>query len=470
MSLIYVFAFSLAGLLIGWSRPRKYTTGILLALSVLSVYWLQPLTPLRYLDFWLPTASIALTILVWALTYSGDDRSFRQMAPGIAIIFLMIIFVAGLRYLTPICCLTPARPPSLVPVLVGLSILFGLSLLCFRFNTRTILSSNIIVAGLIVLFVLQKNGTTSEWTSASLRFLTGQSPELAAPSDLSWLGFSFIAFRLIHAALDQKAKRLPAYPLDEFAAYVLFFPALLAGPIDRSQHFIQELHRARSDQDSPDCRQKSFENTITGLQRILIGVFKKVVLADSLAYFALNSQNAIQTNSGSWLWILLLSYSLRIYFDFSGYTDIAIGSAVFMGIKLPENFNWPYTKTNLTAFWNSWHISLAQWFRSYVFFPVTRTLRTRKNPPPTWLVILIGQIITMSLIGIWHGITWNFLIWGLWHGFGLFFQNRWSEWSRNRLEPILENICAAMDYPGVQLVGDICLRQPGVDLVRSPYP
>ncbi len=338
MSLLYVFAFSLAGLLVGWSRPRKYTTGILLALSVLSVYWLQPLTPLRYLDFWFPTASIALTILVWALTYSGEDRSFRQMAPGIAIIFSMIIFVAGLRYLTPICCLTPARPPSLVPVLVGLSILIGLSLLCFRFNTRTMLSSNIIVAGLLILFVLQKNGTISEWTSAGLRILTGQAPELASPSDLSWLGFSFIAFRLIHTALDRKAKRLPAFSLDEFAAYVLFFPAILAGPIDRSQHFMQELHRARSDQDSPECRRKSFENTITGMQRILIGVFKKVVLADSLAYFALNSQNALQTDSGSWLWILLLSYSLRIYFDFSGYTDIAIGVSSTDGDQITGEF------------------------------------------------------------------------------------------------------------------------------------
>ena len=135
------------------------------------------------------------------------------------------------------------KTSSLVPVLVGLSISIGLSLLCFQFNTRTMLSSNIIVAGLLILFVLQKNGTISEWTSAGLRILTGQAPELASPSDLSWLGFSFIAFRLIHAALDRKAKRLPAYSLDEFAAYVLFFPAILAGPINRHQR-IQELHQA----------------------------------------------------------------------------------------------------------------------------------------------------------------------------------------------------------------------------------
>jgi alginate O-acetyltransferase complex protein AlgI len=105
-----------------------------------------------------------------------------------------------------------------------------------------------------------------------------------------------------------------------------------------------------------------------------------------------------------------------------------------MGISLPENFNSPYSKRSLTDFWNSWHITLAHWFRSYMFFPFTRFLRSQKHPLPIWVVILAGQLLTMVSIGLWHGITWNFFIWGAWHGMGLYVQNRWSEWLRPRLD------------------------------------
>jgi alginate O-acetyltransferase complex protein AlgI len=97
-----------------------------------------------------------------------------------------------------------------------------------------------------------------------------------------------------------------------------------------------------------------------------------------------------------------------------------------MGIHLPENFNQPYMKSNLTQFWNSWHITLAQWFRAYFFNPLTRFLRSRPEDFPVWLIIMVTQTSTMLLIGLWHGLTWNFAIWGLWHGIGLFVHNRWS--------------------------------------------
>jgi D-alanyl-lipoteichoic acid acyltransferase DltB (MBOAT superfamily) len=133
------------------------------------------------------------------------------------------------------------------------------------------------------------------------------------------------------------------------------------------------------------------------------------------------------------LWILLYAYALRIYFDFSGYTDIAIGLGKTMGFNLPENFERPYFKPNLTTFWNSWHITLAQWFRAYLFNPLTRAMRSGRRKYPLWLVVLTGQLTTMLLIGLWHGITWNFAAWGLWHGLGLFIHNRWTEASRARL-------------------------------------
>ncbi len=109
---------------------------------------------------------------------------------------------------------------------------------------------------------------------------------------------------------------------------------------------------------------------LAGLTRILTGCLKKFVLADSLALFALNPQNAVQTASAAWMWLLLLAYALRIYFDFAGYTDIALGLARLVGLQLPENFDRPYLKQNLTAFWNSWHITLSQWFRTLRLLPV----------------------------------------------------------------------------------------------------
>jgi D-alanyl-lipoteichoic acid acyltransferase DltB (MBOAT superfamily) len=220
------------------------------------------------------------------------------------------------------------------------------------------------------------------------------------------------------------AGKLPELSLQEFLIYIIFFPAFTAGPIDRVQHFLQELH---------------FEHRLTsirfidGSQRIAGGLFKKFVVADGLSIFSMSPTNVVQTTSNTWLWVLLYAYSLRLYFDFSGYTDIAIGLGIWLGIKLPENFDRPYLKQNLTSFWNAWHMTLAQWFRSYFFNPVTRYLRLSKSQMPLPLIIFIGQMGTMLLIGLWHGVTLNFAIWGAWHGLGLFFHNRWSEALRSRL-------------------------------------
>jgi alginate O-acetyltransferase complex protein AlgI len=243
---------------------------------------------------------------------------------------------------------------------------------------------------------------------------------LATPFDIRWIGFSYLAFRLVHVIRDAAAGRLPRLPLDQFVLYALFFPAYTAGPIDRVQRFVGDL-------------QKSFpvrETLLPAGQRLVIGIFKKFALADGLALIALNDTNALQIIEPGWGWVILYAYALRIYFDFSGYTDIAIGLGMLVEVKLPENFENPYFKPNLTAFWNSWHITLAQWFRAYYFNPLTRTLRGRKSPIPA--VIFLTQVTTMILIGLWHGVTWNFFIWGAWHGLGLFVHNRWSEAFRVR--------------------------------------
>jgi alginate O-acetyltransferase complex protein AlgI len=130
------------------------------------------------------------------------------------------------------------------------------------------------------------------------------------------------------------------------------------------------------------------------------------------------------------LWLLLYGYALRLFFDFSGYTDIAIGIALLFGIRLPENFDRPYQRTSITAFWQSWHITLSNWARFYVFSPFSRFLLTRQPKPSPIAVVLSAQLATTIVIGLWHGVSWNFLIWGVWHGVGLFVHKQWSDRTR----------------------------------------
>jgi D-alanyl-lipoteichoic acid acyltransferase DltB (MBOAT superfamily) len=204
---------------------------------------------------------------------------------------------------------------------------------------------------------------------------------------------------------------------------VVFFPSFVAGPLDRIERFNHDLNNPLP---------LNPQDWVQAGSRFFLGLFKKFVIADTLAWIALNNIFAGQIHSSAWMWLLLYSYSLRIYFDFSGYTDIAIGLGRVLGVCLPENFAAPYLKPNLTQFWNSWHMTLTQWFRSYFFNPLTRALRANKVALPTFFILLIVQLATMILIGLWHGITIMFVLWGMWHGIGLFVHNRWSDFMRNR--------------------------------------
>jgi alginate O-acetyltransferase complex protein AlgI len=434
VTLTYILVFALASLLAGWALPLRWRVWFLLGASVLAAYWLQPSTPIRNLDFWFPTASILLTAVTWAVTRSPQAQPGRRGWIAAIIVVTLIVAVALLRYAGPACCLTPSRPPTLLRVLAVLGIAGLLVAIPLRFPS----SRRILVPGAIVLIlgllVVLKSPFVAQQASAWLRIAGGQPALLAAAGDLPWLGYSYLAFRLVHVLRDYQAGKLPAYDFGEFMTYAVFYPTYTAGPIDRSQRFMGDLRGM--DQKQPagllvairDPTRR--EQLVQGGTRILIGLFKKFVLADGLALIALNSQNASQVRPGLWMWVMLYAYALRIYFDFAGYTDIALGLGRMAGFRLPENFDRPYLKQNLTAFWNSWHITLAMWFRGYYFNPLTRYLRSHTMKIPTWAIILIGQLSTMLLIGLWHGITWNFAAWGAWHGMGLFIHNRWSDWTR----------------------------------------
>jgi alginate O-acetyltransferase complex protein AlgI len=430
MDLTAILVFIPAALLAGVIVPGRWKGLFLLVTSLTGMFWLQSALPLRNLDFWLPAASVGLTVLTWAVTRSAQPpgaqtpASWRLELPAALLISGTFIAIGMTRYTGPVCCLTATRPPQIWQILLAVGLWISLVLLVSRLKSRKGWPAGILIVIILALLVILKTPILSQKASIFLRSIGGQSIQLATASDLAWLGFSYLAFRLIHALRDYQTGKLPAYSLADFVNYAIFFPSWVAGPIDRSQHWIAE-----SNSQKPVMK----NDRLDGLWRVLIGVFKKFVLADGLALLALNSQNAAQIHSTGWAWLILYAYALRIFLDFSGYTDIAIGLGRLAGFHLPENFDRPYLKTNLTTFWNSWHMTLAQWFRAYYFNPLTRSLRGRKNITfPAWSIILICQVTTMLLIGLWHGITLNFAIWGLWHGVGLFIHNRWSEWIRPR--------------------------------------
>ncbi|RPI90255.1 MAG: hypothetical protein EHM40_18825 [Chloroflexi bacterium] len=449
MGLLQVGASILTSLLIGvltsaavWTRfAQTARTYLLLAFSILAVYWFQPLIPLRSFDFWLPSLTLALVVLTWFITSSNGARSSSWRSSQNLIALLLIAGLPALialsRYFLPEPIFTAAAPPRFV---IFLSFVIALAIavtLTVWLSRRFVWILSAVIVFLVVVLVILKTPALALQTSIFLRTLTNRSIETAASTDLRWLGFSYIAFRLIHvlrdksrspqvplsgSERDQQAGRLPGLSLAEFATYVVFFPALAAGPIDRAERFAGDLRK--------DFVLTRDEALLAG-QRIAIGLFKKFVVADTLALIALNDLLATQVRTAGWMWVIVYAYAFQIYFDFSGYTDIAIGIALLAGIKLPENFAAPYLKPNLTQFWNSWHITLTQWIRNYFFNPFNRWLRRFKSIP-AWTMILAGQLATMLLIGLWHGVTPNFVLWGLWHGAGLFLHNRWSDFLRTR--------------------------------------
>ncbi len=392
----------------------------LFTVSILAVYALQPALPIRFLDFWLPTAALGLVTIFWAALTPRESRFTRDNWLAAAWMAVLVLILASTRYLLPGPLLTASTPPRVELVFAAILLVAVLAALTGR--VRFAWTHWVGLVTLIVLLATLKSPEASLWLARTLRLANGQSAETASSFDIRWLGISYIIFRILHTLRDRLGGQLPVVSLQEYVTYIFFYPALTAGPIDRLERFTKDLRGPL---------QLTQDDWIFVARRLGLGLFKKFVLADSLALMALNAQNSSQVQSSGWAWILLYAYSLQIFLDFSGYTDIAIGLAGMVGIRLPENFNQPYLRQNITQYWNNWHITLTMWFRAYFFNPLTRTLRLRQFP--IWSVILITQLATMTLIGLWHGVTVNFVIWGLWHGLGLFVHNRWQDTFRARV-------------------------------------
>lgn len=411
-----------------WLLPRQARGWALLVSGTAAAFLFQPRLAIRFADFALPTASVVLTIAAWWWTRRPDQRPTRADGLAAALLIGVIGLLALNRYLPDTARITPSRPPDLLALAIAIAaavvVLASVWALARRAPTAGA-RVRPLIALLIALFVLLKTEALAGLVAGWWRSAAGQDVTLASAIDLNWLGFSYLAFRLLHTLFDRASGLLPSLSLRAYAAYVLFPPSLVAGPIDRAERFANDFAAL------PTLRRFDADRFARGAGRIARGLFRKFIIADGLALgLSLNTATVEQALGAGGLWLLLYGYALRLFFDFSGYSDIAIGLGIWLGIKLPENFDRPYAQTSITAFWQSWHKTLGDWARFYVFSPTTRALLRRDRKPSSAVIVGIGHVATMLTIGLWHGVTINFALWGLWQAAGLYAHKRWSDSTR----------------------------------------
>jgi alginate O-acetyltransferase complex protein AlgI len=238
---------------------------------------------------------------------------------------------------------------------------------------------------------------------------------MAKPTIHLPLGISFFTFQALSYLVDLyrdqvKVQRNPLV----LGLYISLFPQLIAGPIVRYSHISEALLH----------RRVKWADFIRGIERLIVGLSKKLIVADTLAVpadyiFSLNPDRL----SSPMAWVGVLCFTFQIYFDFSGYSDMAIGLGQMFGFKFLENFNYPYISKSITEFWKRWHISLSTWLRDYLFLPIAYATMRKIKGPRMWAMKTeawgygTGMVVTMFLGGLWHGASWNFVTWGLFHGF-----------------------------------------------------
>jgi alginate O-acetyltransferase complex protein AlgI len=224
------------------------------------------------------------------------------------------------------------------------------------------------------------------------------------------LGISFFVFEFIHYAFEVYRGKPTVKSFPEFALFASFFPTQIAGPIKRYQDFIPQLSK-------PDTFKWNYLDD--GMQLILMGLAKKVLIADNLAIVVQAGYSHPEQFSSVDLWLITYAFAFQIFFDFAGYTDIARGSAMLFGYKVPINFNLPYLAANVSDFWQRWHISLSTWLRDYLFIPLGGSRGSK-------LMTYRNLLITMILGGLWHGAAGHFLLWGAYQGVLLVFHREYA--------------------------------------------
>lgn len=230
--------------------------------------------------------------------------------------------------------------------------------------------------------------------------------DLAVGSAAAWLmpwGLSFFTFECIAYLVDVYRGSPASDRLLDFAAYKLFFPKLISGPITRFHSFAGQLKSL-----SPPPVSQNVE----GLWLIASGAVKKLLIADYIGLLVNSSADSLPRAGSGDIWLLAFAYGLQLYLDFSGYVDVARGSALLMGFNLPQNFNFPYFSTSIADFWRRWHMTLGEWLRNYLYFPLGGSRRGLART-------CLNMMVVMLVAGVWHGDQWGFIVWGAIHGLAL---------------------------------------------------
>ncbi len=261
-----------------------------------------------------------------------------------------------------------------------------------RVRARAVLVGSICVnVGLLSYF---KYSGLLVGTFDSMTGLTFPLPQVVLP-----IGISFYTFEAISYCVDVYRRKAPIQRnIIDFGTYISFFPHLVAGPIVRYEVLADQLHN----------RQETLQNFTEGSRRFMTGLFKKILIANNLAQLA-DKVKYMGDPSTLSAWLGILAFTMQIYFDFSGYSDMAIGLGRMFGFNLPENFNYPYISQSVSEFWRRWHITLGSWFREYIYIPLggnrCSALKNVRNLAIVWV-----------LTGLWHGASWNFALWGAYYG------------------------------------------------------
>jgi len=314
----------------------------------------------------------------------------------------------------------------LVPPRLTAGLLLALSLLFYAWGTPADLVVLLPLIGAVHLIAERATpdrGHAGRWLAAgvllcvgvlaydkylglAVEALNGASAFLGMP--LHWtaprvdppLGVSFFVFLLIHYLVEVRRGNVAPIGLGQEALFVLFFPTVVAGPLKRLEGFAPQLREATHPAPA-DLHE--------GLSRIVVGLAKKTLVADQIAPL---THSVFQNPDGfGWdrLWLASYGYAVQIYFDFAGYSDMAIGSARVLGFRVPENFDYPYFRTNIAQFWRHWHMTLTGWIMQYVYFPLGGNRRGE-------IRAVSNRLVAMTLCGLWHGSAFHFAVWGAYHG------------------------------------------------------
>ena len=293
----------------------------------------------------------------------------------------------------------------------------------------------------------------SRFAVSTLNGLTG----LHAPLPHLWLplGISFFTIQQIMYLVDCYEGLSAAHGLFDHASFVAFFPYITSGPLTRSRHILPQVKKQR------DVTAEEFSR---GLFLLGSGFFKKVVIADSIGRYADTGFSNIGALTGIEAWIACVAYCLQIYFDFSGYSDMAVGAGRLLGFKIPINFNAPYRSTSISEFWQRWHITLSQFITTYLYTPLIRSMGK-----VTLQTAVVATVVSMALAGLWHGPAWTFVIFGVIHGVALAVNQVWRKKIKLGIPPAIGWALTM----AVVLVGFIAFRSPNpgaaISMIRALF-